>query len=1072
MALALVTSLFAVPQSPKLQKQGKEKAQTEQQMEQRVPATHQINFAKLQDMVRPEARKAVVKKNVDRKAVRKAPMEEGTTFTFSSITDTLQTINGITVKLAKGGSNSAPAWYESGLRLYASNTITITGESISSANLTFSKQGKKDYAGLTASTGTLVSGGESTEASDKKTDSWTGSATTSVVFTLGASGQRIIYSITVNGQGGGGGGGEEEVAISGLTQAYAIYYEDSEAYYWDFDLAAEFNEESVTYPELYFVCDDEANSKTSIVGTYAAYYAGVWKSAKDSVETDEEEAVGTMTVTYVEEGIYNFEGSFVGTDGNTYTWDATNVEVIAYDADNDYEIIELDEEGGETGDIYSISEAKTAYDGGALKDNDVIAIKGYISGMFLKPTNFATHGSVSIWLTEEEGGTTKEFQLYNCYGLDGDTLTAFSPEATGNKSVDVTTVSSSTCSFSVGDYVEATGKIKKYNSTYELNTGCYLTKIVPAATGVDTVVVDVNAVRAIRFDEYSSAGAYLWQIDAMNYTSSTQYEDVWFNITTPQNNRLEGIYDIESDNIYNFYGYYYYAGYMKVNGSDTTSVSAGSENIQLTVAYDKTSKAYDMFGELLSEDGKTLYQFTVEDMDIVAFNEEEEDIVLVDSVEFVPDTIDIAGLDAIEFAYYASYSAEGSYYNYSANLYGTADGVPYLMLDIYTDVKDEFVGAYDTATNVGEYCGYYPDEESYGESVINPVFTISKEGDVYTISGIFEGADMNYYRFSVSAEATMADGDYPYEPMEKQDDVNVVADSKEVVTDYVSEYGELDIYLNGANDTIQLALVTSKTTIADGTYEISAEEEPASGELIAGYYSSYGLGGCVAYVGDDVFYLVDGSLVVATDNDTTTYTLNATSAHGTVITAFYKEVGAGPTPSEHTIVIADYCSVAADTAFTTTDGVYEVVAHKAKGTQAPAYVATGKDLRIYANGALSISATSQMTEIVFNLSKQGVNRLPELTPSTGNMSYDVADSTATWTGKASDVTFSVGAKSVHASDTTKAGQFAFLSLDIKTSTSLIPASELKEQNAKILMNGQLYIRRKDVLYNAQGQVVK
>ena len=123
-----------------------------------------------------------------------------TTFTFTSASDLTQTKNGITVAIAKGSGSSAPAYYDNGLRLYASNTITVSGDDLSSISITFLKQGSKAYASLSASTGSLVSGGESTSDTDYKTDTWTGSGS-SVTFTLGASGQRLIYQLVVNGDG-------------------------------------------------------------------------------------------------------------------------------------------------------------------------------------------------------------------------------------------------------------------------------------------------------------------------------------------------------------------------------------------------------------------------------------------------------------------------------------------------------------------------------------------------------------------------------------------------------------------------------------------------------------------------------------------------------------------------------------------------------------------------------------------------------------------------------------------------------------------------------------------------------
>lgn len=127
-----------------------------------------------------------------------------TSFTFTSESSVNQTSDGYTVTLDKGSGNNAPAFFGNydpvQMRLYASNTIKVSGSEITSIKLYFAKQGSKEYATLSANPGTLVSGGESTSNTDIKTDEWTGSAQ-SVTFTLGATGQRIITKIVVNGDG-------------------------------------------------------------------------------------------------------------------------------------------------------------------------------------------------------------------------------------------------------------------------------------------------------------------------------------------------------------------------------------------------------------------------------------------------------------------------------------------------------------------------------------------------------------------------------------------------------------------------------------------------------------------------------------------------------------------------------------------------------------------------------------------------------------------------------------------------------------------------------------------------------
>lgn len=131
--------------------------------------------------------------------------------------------------------------------------------------------------------------------------------------------------------------------------------------------------------------------------------------------------------------------------------------------------------------------------------------------------------------------------------------------------------------------------------------------------------------------------------------------------------------------------------------------------------------------------------------------------------------------------------------------------------------------------------------------------------------------------------------------------------------------------------------------------------------------------------------------------------------------------------SLHTIVIEDYAST------TFTAGVYTVTAAKAEEGTAPAYNATGKDLRVYANGTLTVSNSKEnITKIVFNLSSQGLKRLAPITASTGTIENQAeGDTKVTWTGDAREVVFTVGAHADYGSDgSEKAGQLDFTSMDV------------------------------------------
>jgi hypothetical protein len=87
------------------------------------------------------------------------------------------------------------------MRLYSGNTVTVTGDKLTDIQMVFAKSGasNKQYTGLSASVGELVSGGESESATDWKVDHWTGDAT-SVVFTLTGKGQRQLQQILIDGE--------------------------------------------------------------------------------------------------------------------------------------------------------------------------------------------------------------------------------------------------------------------------------------------------------------------------------------------------------------------------------------------------------------------------------------------------------------------------------------------------------------------------------------------------------------------------------------------------------------------------------------------------------------------------------------------------------------------------------------------------------------------------------------------------------------------------------------------------------------------------------------------------------
>ncbi len=126
-------------------------------------------------------------------------------------------------------------------------------------------------------------------------------------------------------------------------------------------------------------------------------------------------------------------------------------------------------------------------------------------------------------------------------------------------------------------------------------------------------------------------------------------------------------------------------------------------------------------------------------------------------------------------------------------------------------------------------------------------------------------------------------------------------------------------------------------------------------------------------------------------------------------------------------------TASADMVDGTIDG-FTFLAQKNDGQTAPAYVASGSDVRIYAKGSYTITNNggTNITGIVFNISTQGKKRLAPITANVGTVATQaVGDETVSWSGATTTVTFTVGEKANYGSDgDTKAGQLDFSSIII------------------------------------------
>ena len=138
-------------------------------------------------------------------------------------------------------------------------------------------------------------------------------------------------------------------------------------------------------------------------------------------------------------------------------------------------------------------------------------------------------------------------------------------------------------------------------------------------------------------------------------------------------------------------------------------------------------------------------------------------------------------------------------------------------------------------------------------------------------------------------------------------------------------------------------------------------------------------------------------------------------------------------PSETVTITPSEGTANGTTAYTyTLDATdYTLTAKKNSGTTTPTYNKNNKEVRVYAAGSLTLTAPKAMSTVVFKLSSQGKSRLPLITASVGTIATQAkGDAVVTWTGDASEVTFTVGAKAEFGSNSADAGQFCFPTFDV------------------------------------------
>jgi len=148
---------------------------------------------------------------------------------------------------------------------------------------------------------------------------------------------------------------------------------------------------------------------------------------------------------------------------------------------------------------YEVAEAIAA----GLTDGTEIKVRGVVSKIEFKGTNFKTYGSANIYVNDATGAEGS-FEFYNCYSMNADTFKVSVPawDATSASYAQFTEVSDANgYTIHVGDTVIAQGKYLYYakNSVHELNTGCFIIYAKePDAefpTAIDNTNIDAKVVK-------------------------------------------------------------------------------------------------------------------------------------------------------------------------------------------------------------------------------------------------------------------------------------------------------------------------------------------------------------------------------------------------------------------------------------------------------------------------------------------------------------------------------------------------------------------------------------------------
>ena len=231
---------------------------------------------------------------------------------------------------------------------------------------------------------------------------------------------------------------------------------------------------------------------------------------------------------------------------------------------------------------YDVAEAIAA----APAKGTEMFVRGVISKMQIKGANFAKYGSVNIYV-KDATGAEGEFEFFNCFSFNADTFKTTLPayDVDSKTFVDIKAVADTKGNqIRLGDTIVAFGKYELYNSTHELQTGCYLTKHNPAPVKPGDTI-DVNMSKGLIYTDLVDREGW-WQI----YGTNDQFD---ISISNIQTTTAEGTYSIaDLDPEYTYIGV--------INGTDTAYTTFVNGSVTLSV--NSETKDVTVAGQLVGFD--------------------------------------------------------------------------------------------------------------------------------------------------------------------------------------------------------------------------------------------------------------------------------------------------------------------------------------------------------------------------------------------------------------------------------------------------------------------------------------